>query len=103
MCKVVNIYQEKYDVYIGRAGRGGKGFFGNPILRNKKCRLCNELHVEQGSTLSCYKRYLDRRLEVDEEFRECVKQLKGKVLGCFCPPKPCHGDILIRACLELWE
>jgi len=104
MSKVVNIYhREKYDVYIGRAGRGEQGIFGNPILRNKKCPLCNEIHVEQGSTLSCYKIYLERRLEEDSDFRESVKALKGKVLGCFCPPKPCHGDILIRACSDLWE
>jgi hypothetical protein len=22
--------------------------------------------------------------------------LKGKVLGCFCKPKECHGDILVE-------
>jgi len=28
---VVNIYQEQFDVYIGRAGRGEDGYFGNPF------------------------------------------------------------------------
>jgi hypothetical protein len=23
-----------------------------------------------------------------------VHELKGKVLGCWCNPKPCHGDVL---------
>jgi hypothetical protein len=25
-----------------------------------------------------------------------IEELRGKVLGCFCPPKPCHGDVLIK-------
>lgn len=23
-----------------------------------------------------------------------IQELKGEVLGCWCTPKPCHGDIL---------
>lgn len=23
-----------------------------------------------------------------------LPELKGKVLGCFCKPKACHGDVL---------
>ena len=30
--RVVNIKEEKYDVYIGRAGRGQDGYFGNPFV-----------------------------------------------------------------------
>jgi len=103
MCKVVNLYKEPYEVYIGRAGRGKEGYFGNPILKNKRCPLCNEVHVENGSTLNCYKKYLEIRIERDEEFKQKVKNLKGKVLGCFCKPKPCHGDLLKEKCLELWK
>lgn len=22
--------------------------------------------------------------------------MKGKILGCFCKPKSCHGDILVE-------
>jgi hypothetical protein len=25
-----------------------------------------------------------------------VKALRGKVLGCFCKPRPCHGDVLLE-------
>ena len=32
--RVVNIRKEAYDVYIGRAGKGQDGYFGNPF------RLC---------------------------------------------------------------
>lgn len=29
--RVVNIRKEAYDVYIGRAGKGQDGYFGNPF------------------------------------------------------------------------
>ena len=25
-----------------------------------------------------------------------IMELDGKILGCFCKPDPCHGDILIK-------
>ena len=28
---VVNLFKNKYDVYIGRAGKGQDGYFGNPF------------------------------------------------------------------------
>jgi hypothetical protein len=89
MCtKIVNIYKDKYDIYIGRAGRGQDGYFGNPF------RLApNEA---SGSTLQRYKEYFLKRLDNDPEFKERVLSLKGKTLGCFCKPNPCHGDIIIE-------
>jgi hypothetical protein len=24
-----------------------------------------------------------------------LPELKGKILGCYCKPLPCHGDILV--------
>jgi hypothetical protein len=103
MCKVVNLYKEPYDIYIGRAGRGQSGYFGNPIPKNKRCPSCDTIHEGGGSTLECYKKYLNQRIEKDEEFKKNVKNLKGKTLGCFCKPKPCHGDILAEMCLSLWK
>jgi len=90
--RVVNLrHTRKYDVYIGR---GGNNIFGNPIARHKTCPVCGEIHHEPGSTLDCYKVYLKDRLRNDADFREQVRGLHGKTLGCFCKPNPCHGDIL---------
>lgn len=80
---VVNIHAGKrYDVYVGRAGHGRSGFWGNPFVEG------------QDGT----------REEVIAQFREHVlrtpallhrlPELRGKVLGCFCAPKACHGDVL---------
>lgn len=86
--KVVNLYKEKYDVYIGRSGKGMDGYFGNPIKLNK--------NDERGSTLEKYKEYFFNRLENDNEFKQKIHELKDKTLGCFCKPKPCHGDIIVE-------
>lgn len=48
----------------------------------------------RGSTLKKYKEYFDKRIQTDPEFKERIHSLKGKRLGCFCKPHPCHGDII---------
>jgi len=101
--RAVNLRKEPYDVYIGRAGKGKDGYFGNPIKRGEKCSRCKKVHRGAGSTLGCYERYLDARIEKDTEFAERVRGLYGKRLGCFCHPKPCHGDILAKRAVRLHE
>ena len=32
--------------------------------------------------------------DTDPEFGQRIHALKGKRLGCFCKPYPCHGDII---------
>lgn len=84
--RVVNIRQEAYDVYIGRTGRGMDGYFGNPF------RLSTGM--PRGATLQKYREYFYRRIQTDPEFKQRVDALRGKTLGCFCKPNPCHGDII---------
>jgi hypothetical protein len=94
--QAVNLKREAYDVYIGRAGRGQKGVFGNPVAIGRKCPECEKVHKDGGSTLGCFRKYFFRRLEEDTEFKSEVLALKGKKLGCFCKPKPCHGDVIVK-------
>ena len=84
--KVVNLKKEKYDVYIGRAGRGQDGYFGNPFTLSAG--------QSRGASLDKYRSYFYERLKNDHEFRNRIHGLKGKTLGCFCKPHPCHGDII---------
>lgn len=86
--KIVNLYKEPYDVYIGRQGKGKDGYFGNPIRLVKG--------EDPGSTIEKFKEYFYNRIETDPEFKSRVHELKGKTLGCFCKPKPCHGDIIVE-------
>ncbi len=96
MTKIVNLYKENYDVYIGRPGKQQDGYFGNPVAIGKSCPVCESVHTDGESTLPCYEQYLKSRLEADSDFKKRVKNLQNKTLGCFCKPKPCHGDILIK-------
>jgi hypothetical protein len=34
------------------------------------------------------------------ELMESLIELKGKVLGCWCHPEMCHGDILVKLLRE---
>ena len=84
--RVVNLRREDYDVYIGRAGQGEDGYFGNPIRLNPG--------ETRGSTLEKFKEYFYNRLQTDPQYKERIASLKGLTLGCFCKPNPCHGDII---------
>jgi hypothetical protein len=84
------------EVYIGRAGKGHAGQYGNPVVIGKICPICNLAHHDRGATLPCYEEYLLGRLAADEKFAETFWKLKGKTLVCFCKPNPCHGDIMAK-------
>lgn len=85
--RVVNLRREPYDVYIGRPGHGQDGYFGNPL----------RTPPQPGARTTVLARYRDWflwRVENDPEFRRRVLALRGKVLGCFCKPAACHGDVI---------
>ena len=78
--KVVHCKKEAYDVYIGRPSK-----WGNPFPIGDSTR---------DEVISRYREYVLSRPELLESLHE----LKGKVLGCWCKPKPCHGDVLVELC-----
>jgi len=83
--RVVNLKTERYDVYIGR-GRGS--IFGNPFILGRD--------GDRTEVIGSFKRYFYNRLTLDDGFKAKVLELKGKVLGCFCKPLPCHGDVIVE-------
>lgn len=92
MTRVVNLRRTgDYDVYIGRAGHGQSGYFGNPFNDGTR-----ESNIERFRT------YFLERVESDPVFRSRVLALKGKRLACFCAPLRCHGDV-IKAWLDAQE
>ena len=84
MTKVVNLYKDKYDIYIGRAGKNSDGYFGNPFSV--------ELYGRAGC-LSKFRDYFNNRIDADPEYKRRISELKDKILGCFCVPNKCHGHI----------
>ena len=53
--RIVNLYQESYTVYIGRAGKEKDGYFGNPF------KLENE--SKRDKYLEKFRRYFYSRIE----------------------------------------
>lgn len=85
--------------YIGRAGHGMLGYFGNPISPKAKCLICGVIHGLPGSTLECYESYLTHRLCADSMFHHRFhSELTGKILVCpgNCKIGYCHGNIILR-------
>jgi hypothetical protein len=86
--RAVNLRTEQHDVYIGRAGHGHDGFFGNPFRLGE--------HEPRGATIQRYREWFLARIASDPEFRKRVLELKGKRLGCFCKPHACHGGVMAQ-------
>jgi hypothetical protein len=84
--RVVHCKKEEFDVYVGRGSK-----WGNPYS-HKEGTLAE--HVV-GSRSEAIQKFEDYLLS-NEELMESLSELKGKTLGCWCKPKSCHGDILLR-------
>lgn len=86
LTRVVNLFDENYDSYIGRKGFGMSGEFGNPYRLNKD--------GSRYDIMIKFRKYFMKRLNNDPEFKKRILGLRGLTLGCFCAPRPCHGDII---------
>ena len=85
MCEVVNITNgEVYDVYIGRPSK-----WGNPYC-HKEGTLAKFKVASRKEAIELFEIYLLDRTELLNDLYE----LSGKVLGCYCNPKSCHGHVL---------
>jgi hypothetical protein len=82
---VVHKSKKSYDIYIGRPSK-----WGNP-------------YSHEDGTMAEFK--VETRAEAIKKHEEWVRsqpemmvaikrELKGKVLGCWCSPKLCHGHTL---------
>ncbi len=72
-----------FDVYIGRSNkRFVDAPWGNPFLIGE--------HGSREQVISLFRNYLIRNPELIIR----VPELAGQRLGCWCAPRPCHGDVL---------
>lgn len=81
-------------VYIGRAGKGLSGEYGNPHVAGY-CAHCNCVH-HRSEAIALFRIEAERRYAAEPEYRAFVEKLRGKTLVCFCKPKPCHGGVYVR-------
>ena len=106
--------------YIGRAGNGEPGTWGNPFPIGKPLseedarKIAERLQViaeigyahagarlTRKQSLELYAGYLPwairtERLDVRELVKETDEGLQPKDTYCFCVPQPCHGELLMK-------
>ena len=77
--KVVHCKKDAHDVYIGRPSK-----WGNPFEIGK-----------DGTREEVIAKYREYLLEGDgTHLLDDLPEICGKILGCWCAPQPCHGDVL---------
>src|SRR3972149_8715011 len=77
------------DIYIGR--RCTMGGWDLP-----QSKWANPFTVrEYGSVQIVVEKYRNYILQ-NNNLLSCLSELKGKKLGCWCKPGPCHGDVLVE-------
>jgi hypothetical protein len=87
---VVNIhhYHARHDIYIGR---GHGSIWGNP-WSHMPDTLADFKVATREEAIAKYEEWI----QTQPELMSKLIRLKGKVLGCYCKPAKCHGDILAR-------
>jgi hypothetical protein len=88
MTRVVHLKRERYDVRIDRATKWGNPYRIPPEGRTPE----NEREI-----LGKYEAHVRSR----PDLMAALPELRGKVLGCWCAPRACHGDVLARLADEV--
>jgi len=78
---VVHCKRSYYDEYIGRPSKWGNPFVIGPDGTREQ-------------VIQKYEEYLFTSGLIND-----IHELKGKILGCWCRPYRCHGDVLVRYCV----
>lgn len=77
------------DIYIGRACNMGG-------WKLPKSKWHNPYTVrEAGSATEAVALYKEYIMKSPTLLRD-LPELRGKTLGCWCKPGPCHGDVLVE-------
>ncbi len=84
--RVVNIKTSTCDVFIGRGS-----IWGNPYshLHGTKAKF---VVATREQAIEKYREYI----ESNPKLLMRLWELKGKILGCYCKPLSCHGDVLVE-------
>jgi len=78
-------------LYIGR----NMDFY---VKGTKASKWKNPYSVKKYGLEKCLELY-EKHVRESELYNQ-LEELKGKILGCWCKPDACHGDILIKLLKE---
>lgn len=87
LTRLVNLHwtepeDRRHDVYIGRPS-----IWGNPYVVGR-----------DGTREQVIARHTELVLGQPDFVTRIRRELTGKVLGCYCAPRPCHGDLYVAIC-----
>lgn len=85
--RVVHCKRDPFDVYIGRPSK-----WGNPFAFKEGTKAKFNVNTREEA-IAMYEEWLLRQPELVAAAKQ---ELRGKILGCWCSPHPCHGDVLLR-------
>lgn len=83
---MVHCKKEPYDIYIGRPSKWGN------LYSHKEGTLAKFKVDTVDESIEKYQYWLESNHMLLHDLHE----LKGKTLGCWCKPGPCHGDVLVK-------
>lgn len=67
--------------------------FANPFAIDKSAA---DPKAERDRVIKEFETDIRKKLADDPSLQEKLLSLKGKVLGCWCAPEPCHANILLK-------
>jgi hypothetical protein len=94
MDKVVHFRKKPYDVYIGRPSK-----WGNPFSHIPAGTKAQFVVATRDEAIKEYEKWI----MTQPQLLAALPELEGKVLGCWCKPKACHGDVLVKLLNKLKE
>lgn len=94
--------EENDHVYIGRKGVvfiNGKRFPEMDSIWANPFKIGSDR--SRDDVIDLYRKYLKKRLRTDPVLGEQLLDLDGKILGCWCKPDACHGDVILELLEEM--
>jgi len=89
MTTIVNINNTKrYDVYCGRGSK-----WGNPFTHIKD-KETKALYIVSSRRVAIQK--YEEWILTQDQLLNSLEELENKILGCFCVPKSCHCEVLVK-------
>ena|SRR5713101_7036079 len=82
--RVVHCQRDKFDVYIGRPSK-----WGNPFS-HKSGTLAQFRVATREEAVARYREWFPNQPQLVADLGELI----DRVLGCWCAPHACHGDVL---------
>lgn len=97
--RVVDLNKERYEIYIGR--KVAKFHYGNPFTY-KFSAIAEVVVSTRKESVDAFRKWIKglEYQDVEPERRQWIldnlSNLKGKILGCYCHPRNCHGDVYME-------